>query len=522
MAPSPEPRTLLAVSLIRAERLKEDVEEAFTAGADLVELRVDLIDELSAVTAVLSGPRASRVVVTVRRGDEGGAWRGDEPTRLGLLRRLAQFRPGYIDIELRALQESPDIAGFVKNELVTPQSATRPMISLHEFGAPPSPEGLGREFRAMASRPVVVKAVFSPRDGLDALDWPRRLIESIGRGPENVVVLGVGDAGLLTRVLAPKFGRFLAYSALRDDAEAAPGQPTIATLRELYGWRSIDAHTKLYGVIGWPLGHSRSPHFHNAALRAADIHAIYVPVPVLPNEQRFCEFMAAVASPGSPTLFDGFSVTLPHKEHALRWLQRQALEGGADRGHTISPRARRVGAVNTLIRSGAEWSGDNSDIEGFLRAMRSATKPWRGGSAHVLGAGGAARAVVAALCDSGCQVMIYNRTPARAVALAREFGCTAAAWEERRQGLRGLVVNCTTVGMAPALESESPVPADAFGTVEVVMDTVYVPRETRLLREARSRGVETVSGIEMFLGQAEAQFESWHGRAVPAGIVIAS
>jgi shikimate dehydrogenase len=214
----------------------------------------------------------------------------------------------------------------------------------------------------------------------------------------------------------------------------------------------------------------------------------------------------------------GLSVTLPHKQHALRWL--------AERGHQIAEPARRCGAVNTLVRTvDGGWSGANTDTAGVLAALETipdlAGDGLRGRRVDVLGAGGAARAVVAALLERGCHVTLYNRTPERAARLARQLGCTHAPWEERQRCRGSLLINCTSVGMWPEV-GESPMPAENLRSAVVVMDTVYNPPETRLLREAGACGCRLVRGSAMYIGQAVCQYVLWHARSAPRVVMQAA
>jgi shikimate dehydrogenase len=264
---------------------------------------------------------------------------------------------------------------------------------------------------------------------------------------------------------------------------------------------TVTGKARLAGVLGWPVSHSRSPVLHNFWLAKYGIDGAYVPLAVRPED--LADAVRALAKLG----FAGANVTVPHKEAALR------LVDDAD------STARRVGAVNTIIvQRGGRLAGRNSDVFGFLAALDARTPDWRAafGAAVVLGAGGAARAIVAALQDAGArEIRVVNRTRSRAEALARDFGSTtrAGAWEERGQALSGatILVNATTLGMAgsPPLD----LPLDALPKGAIVADIVYVPLRTPLLHDAAKRGNRTVDGLEMLLHQARPGFEAWFGRA---------
>ena len=261
----------------------------------------------------------------------------------------------------------------------------------------------------------------------------------------------------------------------------------------------IGGKTKVAGVIGWPVGHSLSPRLHGFWLEQHGVDGVLVPLPVRP--EHLAEALRALPKLG----FVGASVTVPHKETALELVDE------------AEPLARRVGAVNAIVvREGGRIVGRNTDVPGFLNALRDGAPEWRAaaGAAVVLGAGGAARAIAAALSMAGTvEIRVVNRTAARASALAKALGppVRAVRWEKRAEALAdaALLVNATTLGMTggPALELDlAPLPAQA-----VVMDIVYTPLETALLARARARGLVAVDGLGMLLHQARPAFTAWFG-----------
>lgn len=256
---------------------------------------------------------------------------------------------------------------------------------------------------------------------------------------------------------------------------------------------------KLAGVMGWPVGHSSSPRLHGYWLEHYGIDGAYVPLGVEPaNFERVLRLLPLLG-------FAGVNVTVPHKEAAL------AAVDVAD------PLAQRIGAVNTVIvRRDGGLEGRNSDAYGFLENIKTAVPGWdaASGPAVVLGAGGAARAVCAALVDGGApEVRVVNRTAARAEALAAAIGgpCRVLPWSERCGVLDGavLLVNATTLGMTgqPPLDLD----LDRLPRAAVVNDVVYAPLETALLKMAARRGNRTVDGLGMLLHQARPGFKAWFG-----------
>ena len=255
----------------------------------------------------------------------------------------------------------------------------------------------------------------------------------------------------------------------------------------------------LAGVMGWPISHSRSPLIHSHWLAEHGLHGAYVPLAV--NPLQLPEALTGLKALG----FAGCNLTLPHKIEALPWVD------------AVDPMALRIGAVNTLtVRTDGSLHGANTDAFGFIQSLREAHPSWHAstGSAVVLGAGGAARAVVWALADAGAKdIRLLNRSPEKAQAMAQEFGAPvkALAWSERHAALAGaaLLVNTTTQGMQgqPALDLH----LDDLPVHALVSDIVYTPLQTDLLLRAAARGNPTVNGLGMLLNQARPAFASWFG-----------
>jgi len=255
----------------------------------------------------------------------------------------------------------------------------------------------------------------------------------------------------------------------------------------------------LAGVIGWPVAHSRSPLIHNYWLQKYGLAGSYVQLAVQPGQ--LATALSGLAALG----FKGCNVTIPHKVEALKLMQ------------VVDTNARRVGAINTVVvQPGGSLKGMNTDGFGYIQSLLDAQPGWRAdaGPAVVLGAGGAARAVVLALSDRGAkEIRLINRTPEKAGAMAAEFGSPVKAvpWEQRHAALKNaaLLVNTTSQGMQgnePLELDLSALPSDAL-----VSDIIYVPLETPLLLAAKARGNPTVGGLGMLLNQARPAFEAWFG-----------
>ena len=255
----------------------------------------------------------------------------------------------------------------------------------------------------------------------------------------------------------------------------------------------------LTGVMGWPVAHTRSPAIHNHWIAHYGLKGAYVQLPVQPQNLE-----AAIC--GLPALgFAGCNITVPHKVNAMQLMD------------TLHPAARRVAAINTVVvQADGSLLGMNNDGYGYIQSLRDAQPDWRGdaGPALVMGAGGAARAIVVALLDEGVpEVRLCNRTQEKAQALKDAFGdrVTVVPWADRNSAMAGvrLLVNTTTQGMhgQPALD----VALDDLPAEALVSDAIYIPLETPLLAAARQRGHQTVNGLGMLLNQARPAFQAWFG-----------
>jgi shikimate dehydrogenase len=269
---------------------------------------------------------------------------------------------------------------------------------------------------------------------------------------------------------------------------------------EEFNIRQLSAGTRVFGVVGTNALHSLSPAMHNAAFRAMNIDAVYVPLPTT-GFADFLEFAAALD-------LEGVSVTIPFKIDALH------------AAATVDDTARVVGAVNTLRRSANGWDATNTDVAGFLAPLDKAFPgDLRGIRVSVLGAGGSARAVIVALKNRGAEVTVHARRAEQADAIGAELGAHAGAFPPGR-GSWDLLINCTPLGGA-TLRHESPLPGGPFDG-QLVYDLTYGPGSSRLLAEAAESGCATLDGLAMLVAQAERQFEWWTGQRPPAGVMEAA
>ncbi len=253
----------------------------------------------------------------------------------------------------------------------------------------------------------------------------------------------------------------------------------------------------IYGIIGWPVSHSLSPAMHNTAFSALGIKAVYGLLPVEPERlEAAIEGLRALG-------IRGVSVTVPHKERVMKYLDE------------VDEIAQEIGAVNTIINKEGLLRGTNTDWLGAQRALEEVTDLC-GKEVVVVGAGGSARAIVYALAKSKAKVTIYNRTLSKAEALAEEFGAQARPIGELDQAKGDILVQTTSVGLG---EDRSLVPKEILSRFEVVMDIVYVPLETKLLRQAKEAGCKVINGLKMLVYQGAEQFRLWTGQEPPVNFM---
>lgn len=264
----------------------------------------------------------------------------------------------------------------------------------------------------------------------------------------------------------------------------------------------IDGHTRLFGIIGNPVEHSLSPAMHNAAFAHQGINGVYVAMRSegLENAYRGLKELG----------FIGVSVTVPFKVAIMEFVDK------------IDPVARKIGAVNTLHftcnqNGQVQCTGSNTDWVGSNQALAEAM-PLKDATVLILGAGGAARAVGFGLLEAGARPLIANRTESKGQALAVQLGCTFVPAQELSQVRADALINTTSVGMEPNNKA-IPIDPKLLTHFQVVMDIVYAPLQTRLLKEAAARGCRIVGGLDMLLHQGAAQYRLWTGQDAPFAVM---
>lgn len=465
---------------------------AAEAGAELVELRLDCLRREPDLKRVLK-ERFTPVLITIRKGADGGLWRGDEEKRLRTLREAIVSGVDYVDLE-------SDIAASIPRF-----GKTKRIISYHNFKKTPDElDELQRGMREL--NPDIVKTATMARSVGDA----SRVLELVAQGNRAVPTVGIamGPLGMFTRILGAKYGAPLTYAGFNPDRMFAPGMPQFQDLRRDYFYDEIDADTQVYGVVGDPIGHSLSPAVHNAAFKQLGLNKRLIPFQIPAGTLK-----ESLHSLGWINL-QGFSVTIPHKEAVIALLSRsdKAVES--------------TGACNTVITGEKGWAGYNTDYRAAMESLEEALggPKEEGGTALmdkqvlILGAGGVARAIAFGAIRRGAGVTIVNRNEERAAKLAADVGCRSAAWTSRASLVADVIINCTPVGMHPEVDS-SPVPIAAFKRGMVAFDTVYHPENTLFLKLARDHDCTTITGVDMFVRQAAHQCELYTGKDAPMDLM---
>ena len=492
-----------------------DANQAKLLGADLVELRIDSyfpgsegdeedafrLEKLRSLIADCPLP----VILTCRSAEEGGDYDGDEADRVSMLEKLCvntDHPPAYLDFELASYRKSANIRQKINLCVDHPKQErevrTRLILSMHDFDG--RPKDLMRRLSDAWSEPAasVVKFAFRARSIRDNLE----IFEILKDAPKPTIGLGMGEFGLMSRVLAPKFGGFLTFASLRDEAATAPGQPTIADLLGMYRFRSIGKDTKLYGVIGWPVSQSMSPLIHNAGFEARGVDAVYLPMPV-PDSDEALKATSMSMCDDRDYQFGGASLTIPHKTRFT------LLEQSSESHLFAHEYVKLASAANTITVAESDYGMPvdvqvfNTDVTALASLIREVGAE---SSVCIIGAGGVARAAVVAAAAQGLLVSVSNRSSQRATELAQSLDCEIQLVDlgDLTSHSADIYINCTPVGMTDGPDPEGlsiPVHelAGKLPPETVFFDTVYNPIETPMLKAAKSYGFRTIDGVEMFV-----------------------
>ena len=465
-----------------------------------LELRIDLLEDPTAgpgiVDRIMRDHPSTTVLATCRRTPNGGQFAGTLQQQAAILLDAVGTGASIVDVEIEAIAEKPDVLDPFRGICTT-------LASFHDFAQTPELDPVIRRLAATGADILkVATQVRHPSDNLRLL--------ALCRGRDNVVVTGMGESGSIARLASVARGGLFTYAAPDaypslasqgrpelSAAPTAPGQVSAKTARDLYRVQAASPNTKLFAVIAQPVGHSLSPLIHNRSFKARGYDGLYVPLLVEPDDIPDF-FRTARDLP-----LHGASVTIPHKQSVIPHLDQ------------VDETALEIGAVNTVYWDQGRLRGTNTDAQGIVKPL-SQRISLAGAHVLVVGNGGAARAAIVGLKREGASVAVTGRNFQRVRRLASQFEVGAVAFERLGSEYFDVLVQATSVGMLPRTEGNlfpGKIPAD------LVFDLVYNPLETALLRHASATGKLTISGIEMFVEQAAAQFRIWTGTEGPRDVM---
>ncbi|MCX5632557.1 MAG: shikimate dehydrogenase [Phycisphaerae bacterium] len=491
---------------------KEQITAAVKTGAEMLELRTDYIEALNTdklrELIAFAKKTALPLIVTCRDTAQGGQNNLSPAVRGQILTEAIKLGADFIDCEYANFTKK-DFGEAIQKAL-SAASKTKLILSAHNFNG--AFEDLDSIYEKMfAAFPAAIAKTAYQANHINDCFTAFDILKKYGN---KAIAICMGPAGIISRIIAKKLDAFLTFASVEENQTTAQGQLTIEKMKKLYRFDIINSKTELFGVIADPVGHSISPDVLNACFEAEKMNRVYLPLWVAGGQMEFNEFLDNITT--RPWLdFRGFSVTIPHKTSALEYARAK--------GEYIEPLAVKIGAVNTLtIGLNERITGYNSDYAGAMDALTQVMgikrKQLHSKIVAVIGAGGAARAIIAGLVDVGAKVTIYNRTVSKAHSLASEFGCHSAGLEDIEKMDAQIVINCTSIGMSPNADA-SPLPVKCLRKDMIVFDTVYNPLQTLLLKQAKQAGAKTVSGAEMFINQAAEQFKLFTHKDCPMEIL---
>ena len=487
--PKSLPKVCVALGFESIEELSHAAETEYRDGNSLLEVRLDNLqrphDGIEWIRRFRRSRADAKVLATCRHQEHHGRFRGSVEQQIRLLCDASGAGAFAVDLEVESAEGARTAVAALRER-------TAVIVSYHNFESTPSLSGvMKRLMRVPAEAYKIATLARKPSDTMRVIEFLKE------QRKLPLVTFAMSEQGFGTRVLSPAYGALFSYASPAGAPGTAPGQVPARVMKTLYHVDKLSRTSKVYGVIGDPVAHSKSPQIHNRAFQARRIDAVYLPYRVGPSQlgdwMRLAQNLPIC----------GFSVTIPHKQKIIRFLDH------------VEPLAKRIGAVNTVWRRAGKWRGTNTDVDGVMKPLSA-----YGRLAHtpvlLAGYGGAARAAAFALREAGANLTITGRDLRRASALAKAVTARTvplpAAVKERYH----VLIHATPVGMHPNHEEclfPDVVPAD------VVFDMVYNPQETTLIARAKEQGREVIYGTEMFLEQAAAQFETWTGETAPRSVM---
>jgi shikimate dehydrogenase/3-dehydroquinate dehydratase type I len=486
--------------------------------ADFIELRMDLINGGSLeefISAARSGSDSIKIIVTCRKKEEAApagrtvlakSTARNTEEKIALLKEAIGLGADFLDIELA---EGQAVIKELQAFCAKHGGKTKIIISYHNLKETPALTELKQIFHQCAKfKPAIVKMVTTAKtieDNLITLN----LISYAQKRSQEIISLCMGDKGGISRIAAPLMGSYLSFAAVERGGHSAPGQFTVGEMKRinelLRSSRTVPEspvslaqrpQPQNYILLGNPVGQSLSPLMHNAALKQMNVEETY---------SAFCVHDLRGAIQGMRAMnICGASVTIPFKVAVMDYLD------------DVDDDALKIGAVNTIINHHGRLTGHNTDWLGLVVTIREAL-PIKNKTFVIIGSGGTARAAVYGIIKEGGFPVVVNRTPEKGKALADEFNCPFYSFPEIGKIKADCLINTTPVGMYP--KDKSPVKAAVLDVYKYVMDVIYNPLQTKLLKDAQERGCHIVSGLDMFVNQGAEQLRLWTGKEPPRALM---
>jgi 3-dehydroquinate dehydratase/shikimate dehydrogenase len=480
------PRVCVAVIGADPVELVEKAEHLVRLDNTFLEFRLDYFARPASALPKIkefteSHPHVA-VVATCRRVSGGGKFKGSVVSQLDVLNKAIGAGCQLVDLELQSAVKCKPA------QIEKLRAHASLILSFHDFKAT---KKLEETLAKMSAIPADYYKVVSTATTLYDNVTMMKFLEKHG-DRQSLVGMCMGEQGITSRVLGVRAGSAFTFASVSDQEKTAPGQVTSQELRGTYRIEQVDAATRVYGVVGDPVGHSLSPAIMNAAMRRENVNGVYVAL----HAKTLKDLMACMRD----IPIHGLSVTMPYKESIIEHLDNTDA-------HTT-----KIGACNTVVRAqDGKLYGFNTDTSGIVRPLERRL-PIENAKILVLGAGGAARAAVFGLKERGAEVYILNRSVAPAQKLARQAHARSIKRTDLKKLQFDVIINATPIGMGNT--RDTPLKEDEI-KARFVFDMVYDPIETRLLKMAKAKGAEVIPGFEMFVHQAARQFEIWTGKPAP-------
>lgn len=463
--------------------------------ADVIEIRFDCIspDEFGSTGSVpvtkitkLLAAAQKPIITTFRIKEQGGDRDISADERQAFWN--TEFETEFCDLEEDVIDDSR--YPIRKNRI----------CSFHDFsGTPKDLDALYERLRNTGAD--ILKIAVKPDDITHGIPvW--KLLAKAGSDGKVIIPVAMGESGKWVRILGLGHGAFLTYASLDLGEETAPGQITVDDLTNVYRSKELTNATEVFGIIAGDTSYSMSPYIHNAAFATAKMDRVFVPL----QTSDLSNFMRQMVRPETREIdlnFGGFSVTNPHKQAIIPLLDE------------IDETAKKIGAVNTVKILEGKLFGYNTDAAGFIAPLTAKYGGLSNANVAVVGAGGAARACIYALKQAGANTTVFARNVEKAAPLAADLDAMLRKLPTENCGAElrdfDILINTTPIGTRGPTENQTIFSADDLSGIKLVYDLIYVPEETRLLREAKLAGCQTLGGLEMLIGQAVRQFEIWTG-----------